>query len=250
MESSFDIFLTKYIEDIYPITEREAVIEANMLFNDLAKWVSSFDSILFPYGDEGLEAAGYSSSSKEPIFIVLTKGHTPISYIIYGMTGDEHSHASISFDIDMKEIYSFGTKKLNPKREMGFVLTSFDADEWGPQPTEFDIYVTHVSKADKQKMLKRLQYFTENADSLKYHWAGLVRIFFNIKTNNSKKWICSRFVAALLGEAGVKLDRDSSLYRPDQLTSLDNVEFVIHGDDIHNYDAKKAKAALKKVQDA
>ena len=76
---------------------------------------------------------------------------------------------------------------------------------------------------------------------------GLIKIFFNIKDSNKKKFICSRFVASLLGEGNVKMDRDSSLYRPSQLRDIDNVEFVISGPSIREYNWKDANAALKRV---
>lgn len=164
------------------------------------------------------------------------------------MTGDEHSHASIAFGIKLTSIYSFGTKKLNPKREMGFVHISASSDTWGEIPTEYDLFVTFVDYAAKKKMMQTLEYFTANSERLKYHWAGLVKIFFHIKTRNQKAFICSRFVAAILGAGGVELSRDSSLYRPSQLRDIENVEYVISGPSIQDYDWKAAQRALDKIK--
>lgn len=194
-----------------------------------------------------LEGANYSKENDQPIFIILTKGHTLLSSIIYKATKDEHSHASIAFDIKLNDIYSFGTKKLNPKREMGFVHTSAHSDVWGEIPTAYDLYVTFVNQDSKVKIMKALEYFTENADKLSYHWMGLLKIFFGLKDDNKKKFICSRFVASLLGEGDVAMNRDSSLYRPSQLREIENVEYVISGPSIQEYDWRKAEAALKKV---
>lgn len=247
--SGFDEF-TKGMP-LYIYDENQAVLEALHAINYLAEFRAAHEAEIenMPIDAEfysALEAAGYSEENHIPVFIILTKGHTPLSKIIFAATGDEHSHASIAFDISLRTMYSFGTKKISPT-EMGFATTSFDSEIWGEIPTEYDMYVTYTNREGSIKMHKTLEYFVQNSDKLKYHWGGLVKIFFNIKSNNQKKFICSRFVAMVLGE-GIKLGRDASLYRPSQLRDIENVEFVISGPSIREYDERKAKAALDKVR--
>lgn len=247
--SDFNTFM-KGISQV-PDDEKAAVEEALRLIDYLGEFRAAHESEIedMPIQSEflcALEAAGYSEESHIPVFIILTKGHTVLSKIIFAATGDEHSHASIAFDISLKTMYSFGTKKISPI-EMGFVRTSFDSNIWGETPTEYDLYVTFVNKEGSIKMHKALEYFIQNSDKLKYHWGGLVKIFFHIKSKSQQKFICSRFVAMILGE-GVKLDRDSSLYRPSQLRDIQNVEFLISGPSIKEYDAKKASSALEKLK--
>lgn len=233
-----------------PITDDVAIEMALNVFDQIAASVrlhrDEIDSQQLP----AYEAANYSNTNNQPVFILLTKGHTILSTLIYKATHDEHSHASIAFDIKLNDIYSFGTKKLIPKREMGFVHISYDSDIWGDIPTAYDLYVTFIDQQSKDKIMKALQYFTKNADKLSYHWMGLIKIFFNIKDSNKKKFICSRFVASLLGEGNVKMERDSSLYRPSQLRDIDNVEFVISGPSIRDYDWRAANRELKRVMQA
>lgn len=237
-----------------PVNEEQAVLEACRLIDEMGAWMAAHESEIdydapTPFDEEeAMEGAGYDETHKYPIFIILTKGHTILSKIIFKATGDEHSHASISFGIGLNKIYSFGTKKLNPKREMGFVMTSYDSSIWGDIPTEYDLYVTFVDGPSRHKMYQKLQYFTSNADKLKYHWAGLVKIFFNIKATTNQQYICSRFVAAILNTGGVKLERDESLYRPSQLRDVYNVEHVISGPSIQKYNEELARIALEKVK--
>lgn len=195
-----------------------------------------------------MEAAGYSPTTKCPVFILLTVGSTALAKIIRGATGDQFSHSSISFDISLDPLYSFGTKKINPKRELGFVKTSpTDKETWGDVATPYSLFVTYVSEADKQKMLNRLNFFLENAAKMQYSFDGLIRVFLHMKSQKKMKWFCSAFVAEILG-AGKALYQDSTLFRPDTLLDVDNVEFVIAGDDISKYDVKNAKRALEKVK--
>lgn len=241
----FDVVQEYYAED--NAEEEAAVREALEIFNQIREDVIRNESAI-DATQVALEAANYSETNKYPVFVILTQGHTPLSFIIKGATGDKHSHASIAFDIGLKHMYSFGTKKINP-RELGFVETSADSKIWGEIPTAYDLYVTFINGAQKKKIRKTLEYFIQNADKLKYHWMGLVQVFLKIKSTHNQKFICSQFVATLLG-AAIKLDRDPSLYRPSQLADLENVEFVIAGPSIRDYDAKVAEKALEKVKAA
>ena len=74
----------------------------------------SLDSVPDP-GDDYV-AESVSKSTHEPVFLVLTKGKTPIiSQGIKAVTHSEYSHASISFDPELEEVYSY-----NMRREVDF----------------------------------------------------------------------------------------------------------------------------------
>ena len=198
--------------------------------------------------DYAIESAGYSKECHYPVFILLTKGHSPLSGIIMKATGDQFSHSSISFDISLNPMYSFGTKKLGPPREMGFVKTHPKDPAWdSSQPTPYWLYVTYVDKGNAEKMKNRLNYFIENAEKMRYSFGGLPKVFFQLKSRKNQKWFCSAFVAEILG-AGKVLKKDSTLYMPRDLKEIDDVEFVISGDDISRYDPQEAKKALEKIK--
>lgn len=197
-----------------------------------------------------LEAAGYSSECIYPVFILLTLGHTALSKIITSATGDEFSHASISFSPSLDPLYSFGTKKLNGKhRELGFIATNPHSDLWGNTPCSYSLYVTFVNKENYKKMQERLKYFLLNKNSLKYDFPGLVRIFFNKKSTNQNKWFCSRFVAEILSQ-GKELEDDPSLYRPDSLKGIGDTCLMMKGDSIQDFNEKEAKVAFEKIKKA
>lgn len=197
-----------------------------------------------------LEAAGYSSECNYPVFILLTRGHSPLSKIITGATGDQFSHASIAFNPELDPLYSFGTKKINGNnRELGFIISSPHNKLWGTIPCKYSVYVTFVNKENYEKMQSRLQYFIKNKDSLKYDFSGLVRIFFNIKSKNQTKYFCSRFVAEILSQ-GRSMEKDPSLYRPDTLKGIGGTCLMMEGDSIQDYDENEAKKAFDKVKKA
>lgn len=173
-----------------------------------------------------------------------------MSKIITGATGDQFSHASISFNPSLDPLYSFGTKKLDGKnRELGFIMSDPHSSLWGSTPCSYSVYVTFVNKENYDKMQARLQYFIKHKDSLKYDFPGLVRIFFNLKSTNEKKYFCSRFVAEILSQ-GREMEKDPSLYRPDTLKGISNTCLMMVGDEIQKYNAAEAKKAFEKVKKA
>lgn len=176
-----------------------------------------------------------------PVYMILTIGNSALSPIIRGATGQKHSHASISFKNTLDPMYSFGTKKIDgSKRDMGFVITKPADELWGEEPTPYDIYGTMVTKSEYDRMMKTLNYFILKGDAFKYHWFGLIENFLNIKSMSKRKFICSQFVALLLGEA-IPLNRNPSVYTPTDLGDLRQMEFLKAGKDIRDFSNNDAR---------
>lgn len=198
--------------------------------------------------EPAMEAATYSGSRKNPVFILLTVGSTTLAKIIRGATGDTFSHSSIAFNPQLTPLYSFGTKKLTEEsRELGFVRATPYDETWGGIKTPFTLFVTYVNDAARRKIESRLEYFMAHADDFKYSFAGLVRNFLHIKSPKKKKWFCSAFVAELLG-LGYELRKDATLFRPQQFANLPNVVEIYSGDDIHKYDPMITKRRLEEIK--
>lgn len=200
--------------------------------------------------EPAIEAANFSKERTQPVFVLLTIGSTTLAKLIRLATGDTFSHASISFNPELTPLYSFGTKKLTGKRELGFVIGDpYDYETWGDVPTPYTLYVTYVTPDDMKKIVERLNYFVRNADRMQYSFEGLVRVFLHIKSPKKMRWFCSAFVAELLG-IGYNLDKDSTLYRPQNFSDMPNLVEVLSGDDIHNYDPKPVIKMLEVIKKA
>ena len=106
---------------LYICDENQAVLEALHAINYLTEFRAAHEAEIenMPIDAEfysALEAAGYSEENHIPVFIILTKGHTPLSKIIFAATDDEHSHASIAFDISLRTMYSLAPKRSLPQK--------------------------------------------------------------------------------------------------------------------------------------
>ncbi|MCM1214003.1 MAG: hypothetical protein NC548_05735 [Lachnospiraceae bacterium] len=201
--------------------------------------------------DISLEAAGYSKNSQHPVFVVLTYGHSPMSFAIKTVSGDTWSHSAIAFDISLNPMYSFGPKMKGVGSGMGFAIVEPKSAAVVDKPIEYAIYVSFMDAVSIEKMKRRMEFFHRNEDKLKYDFIGCLKCFFNIIDKDERAWFCSRFVAEILkaGKSSV-ITKDPSLYRPQQLDSLEDFELLEEGKDIRKWDpvsAKRKLDALKKM---
>lgn len=201
---------------------------------------------------EALEVANYSKEAKYPVFVILSTGHTILTKMIRKVTGDEFSHASISFSENLDPMYSFGAKKfvapteINVK-DLGFVMTNPTSPIWGNLDCPYAVFVTYVTKEQKMRMEKRLQFFIDNKHKMKYSFVGLIKNLLSIRETSEYKWFCSRFVTSIL-QAGMPLAKDPTFYKPQQLSSLPNFVEVGRGPAIQKADIKQIKDNLKKIK--
>ena len=185
------------------------------------------------------EDAVFSKSCKNPVYIVLMNGKSPLSSIILKATGDYFSHACIAFNDDLDPLYSFGAKsKTMQKGGMGFCISKpTDLSVFNKQ-AYYAVYVTYVTDEAYAKMKERLSYFTTNANKMIYDYVGLLNVWMHQSSDNrTRAYFCSRFVMDIIG-AGIKLDKLPSLYRPQDIASMNNISLVNRGFDFHNYDKK------------
>lgn len=193
------------------------------------------------------EEAIYTSKEKYPIFITLMHSGTPLSNLIKKVTKDEFSHACISFNSKLDPMYSFGSKKLEGF-DLGLVRHNSNADFYKKYKAHYKVYTMFVDSNSYTKIMRRLKWFENNSEKLKYDLFGLIRIFFNYDTEKNKyKYFCSRFVAELIGNAK-PLDKLPSLYKPEEFKDLYYVSLVNGGEDFSKYNYKNTERNLEQIK--
>ena len=192
------------------------------------------------------EAAEYSSVNKYPVFIALMHTGTNMSKTVRTVTHDEFTHATIAFNSKLNPLYSFGTKNF-PGNDHGFVIQEPTSDFYRHYKSKYSVFVMYVSKEQRDKMLNRLQYFIDNADSFKFDIAALVACALKIPTEFRKKFFCSRFCMEIIGQ-GIELEKVPSLWSPQQMSELNNISLVNKGDDFYKYDYRITEKNLKKIK--
>lgn len=189
------------------------------------------------YGILNEDAIFDKASFRNPIYIVLMNGKSPLSNVIAKITGDTYTHACIAFNSKLDPLYSFGNKGIGQDGKVGFSKSNpQDRKSFPKEGSYYQVYVTYVTDIALSMMRERLEWFEKNAEKLKFDFSGLLNIFFGRDSeNHEEKYFCSRFVMEILSQ-GIQIDKLPSLYRPQEMAKLDCITLVNKGNDIHYYD--------------
>ena len=94
------------------------------------------------------------------IYVVITYTGTMLSKIIKMYTKSEFSHVSISMDLELQQMYSFG--RLNPYNPIigGFVHEYIDKGTFKRfKKTKTEVYSMFVTDEQYEKAKKTIEYF-------------------------------------------------------------------------------------------
>ncbi|MFZ7119449.1 MAG: hypothetical protein ACOWWH_00675 [Eubacteriaceae bacterium] len=155
------------------------------------------------------------------LYILLVRTNTIISRLIHIIKKDTYTHASISLDKNLNNLYSFGRRQVyNPfigcfKKEN---ITSGLYKVYHQSPCE--ILELEVTKEQYDKACDVIKHFVENSETYKYNYMGLLYILLNKETTNDR-FLCSEFVYYVLNECGVlDLNIPKNLVRPQNFLSI------------------------------
>lgn len=135
------------------------------------------------------------------IYVVLTGTGTAFSGLIKWFTKAELNHASIAFDSELREVYSFGRKKAYNPFVAGLIREDFIHPFYNT--ADCAIYQLRVSKDEYEKMYNHVKGMMEHQDRYKYHLLGLIGVLLNVKINREDAYFCSHFVASVFEESAV-----------------------------------------------
>lgn len=167
-----------------------------------------------------------------PVYVVVMHTGSVVSTVIKQATGDLYSHASISFDPSLTNMYSFGNKRIKGKAfANGFKKENIHSEFFSSRNIPYAMYMVPVTKEELVAMKKRLDYFVKNENKFSFDMIGLVKIFFGIADNPENRYFCSRFVMDVLN-AGRPADpyaQEESLVKPQDLTETNFAQYVMGG---------------------
>ena len=151
-----------------------------------------------------------SSSNKsidddiKPVYVVLSEGKRIISGIIKNVTKDKYSHISISFDPNLKTMYSFA--------DNGITVENVDDIKGACRIRVFAFFV----KSDTySKIRNNVNYYLENKELTHYSYLNLFTFLFNVNYEKEWKLICSQFVDKVLKMADLDFtNKQSALTSP------------------------------------
>ena len=135
---------------------------------------------------------------EKTIYIVLTNTGTLFSKAIGMYTRKDMNHASIAFDEELNEMYSFGRKNKHNPFNAGFIRE---------EPTEglftqatCAIYKCNVTYKEYIQMRNKIRLMEQDKELYKYNLIGLFGVAMNIKIEREYAFFCSQFVATMMNE--------------------------------------------------
>jgi hypothetical protein len=171
-------------------------------------------------------------SPKPKLYIVLTHTGTWFTNLIKAYTREPFNHASLAFDPELREIYSFGRKYENNPFSGGFIRENvlgplFVSEE---RVTTCAIYSCEVGTAAYERIRKTIADMEERKHEYKYNFIGLFGVLFNRRLKRDKAYFCSQFVAAMLQSGGVALtNKCPELTTPGDIGRSDRLQLVYTG---------------------
>lgn len=162
------------------------------------------------------------------IYVLLTNTGTLFSKTIQLYTKNRLNHASIAFDRELTEVYSFGRKNPNNPFFAGFVRENVR----GPffEDSICSLYKCTISHSAYICIRNQIRYMEQNQDQYKYNLLGMLGIMLNIEMKREYAYFCSQFVASVFEQSGVTLvDKPSLFVTPGDLERTTMLELIYEG---------------------
>lgn len=145
------------------------------------------------------------------VYVVLSRTLTIPGKVIRKITGNSYSHASISLDEHLNEMYSFARFHYQSPLVGGFVHENMQSLSLGKEEeVAVKVFRIPVTKKQYRKIKKYIEYFKQNEGKYMYNLFALVLFPVRIKFPIRNSYICTEFVAYLLKESGIEADKLSN----------------------------------------
>jgi hypothetical protein len=183
---------------------------------------------------------------EKKIYILLTDTGTILTRLIKSYTKKPYNHASIAFDAELIEVYSFGRKIAKNPFIGGFVREDLHSVLF--RQADCAIYSLSITNDEFQKMYRYIQKIASEKENYRYNFIGLFGVLFQKPIKRKNAFFCSQFVASVLKESKVIdfEEKDLSLVKPSDLTYSANFQLVFEGrlKDYQNRDILKESMSL------
>jgi len=172
------------------------------------------------------------------IYIVLSQTGTLFSKAIKKYTKDPYNHASISFDSDLKIMYSFGRRRRYNFLNSGFVKENFYEGVFSFFPNaNCCVFEVPVTEAEYDAMYQIVNSFSDNWQKYRYNLIGVITYVLGICIRRQDHFFCSQFVSYVLSSAGF-WGLTPELTKPMDFYKIPNKKLVFEGN-INDYKVKQ-----------
>jgi hypothetical protein len=165
------------------------------------------------------------------VYIVLTLTQTYPARVIHLYTSEPYAHASIAFDEDLAEMYSFARRGIWNPFNAGFVEEDINRGIFGKYlSTTCNIYQLKITETQYIKLREEIDVFKYNKDEYSYNYLGLLGAAVNIPIQIRQRYFCSQFVAYILERSDIKIfNKDCALVKPSDIRLNPRLKSIYRG---------------------
>ncbi|TAH72149.1 MAG: hypothetical protein EWM47_04035 [Anaerolineaceae bacterium] len=165
------------------------------------------------------------------IYIVLSQTKTYPARAIRFYTHEPYAHASIAFDEDLEEMYSFARRGTYNPFNAGFIREYIDKGVFGRfDTTACSIYRLLITEDQYISLRSEIEVFKQNKNTYSYNYLGLIGAAFNIPVRSKQRYFCSQFVAYVLEQSGIHIfNKCYALVKPRDIRINPNLTTVYEG---------------------
>ena len=167
-----------------------------------------------------IQESSVTGKGLKPVYVVcMHTGGTPLSNMVKMFTGNEFTHAAISFNPDFSPLYSFG-KKQTTEGPTGFTVDDIHVPFYWDRNIHWAAFVVFVDDDSYNLMKEKIQWFVRRSSVFRFNFAGILKIAVNLPSENRLKYFCSSFVSDILQVGGLNVEKSYTLYSPQDLANL------------------------------
>ena len=148
-----------------------------------------------------------------PIFVGLISGDNPFSAVIKAGTQSIYSHAVLSFDPKLENLYSFGIAKKDlaskSNKYGGFTIESIKRY---PKDMQVCFYTFFVKAKDFVNIKRLVERYIDHPEDTNYSFKNIFTLIFHIPHQEENNMICSQFVDRMLKLADIDITHKNSSF--------------------------------------
>ncbi|RHW34979.1 hypothetical protein D1B33_13100 [Lysinibacillus yapensis] len=165
---------------------------------------------------------------RKNVYLLLTDTGTMFTRMIKLYTKKPYNHASIVFDKNFNEVYSFGRKRPRNPFIGGFV--NEDVRQGLFKNARCAIYRFEATDAQIGKMKMFVREIETEKHLYRYNLLGVITFMINKPSNRKHAFFCSEFVAHVLNEGQIiQFQKPISLVAPSDLQNMENLHLEFEG---------------------
>ncbi|GIP33272.1 hypothetical protein [Paenibacillus sp. J2TS4] len=166
---------------------------------------------------------------EKSVYILLSDTGTLFTRLIRLYTKAPYNHASIAFDSELTEVYSFGRKRPNNPFIGGFIKENVRSSFF--RNATCAVYCCKVDLAVYEKMRNQIRDIELNKCKYRYNLLGLFGILLKRRIHRTNAYFCSQFVAWLFEQSGASLvGKCPSMTTPCDLEKSEKVQLIYTGE--------------------